>query len=121
MEPGSSDEREIRAVRNQAMFRAVNEQMKALNEAFLDVTRSYSIVCECASPSCVETLEIASEDYAEIRRNPRRFPVLPGHVFSEVEKVVEERPGYVVVEKTVAVEVVEATDPRREVTQPNLG
>lgn len=73
------------------------------------------IACECADTTCVETLEIEPPGYAAVRSNPRRFALLPGHVFPEVEIVFEELGGYTVVEKIAkAAEVVEATDPRRE-------
>jgi hypothetical protein len=108
------DERELRAARNQALFRAVNEQIHALNEAFAALTNKYTIACECADTSCIEQLEITPEEYARVRAHPRRFAVLPGHVYPDVESVIEENAVYVVVEKQHAAgEVVEATDPRR--------
>jgi 5-bromo-4-chloroindolyl phosphate hydrolysis protein len=122
MEHGSSDEREIRAARNQAMFRAVNEKIRALNETFSELTQTYSIVCECANNECIEALEITAEAYAAIRKNPRQFPVLRGHVLPEVEHVVDEGERYVVVEKFgEAGEIVEATDPRAELSEPSRG
>jgi hypothetical protein len=61
MEPEASnqDEREIRAARNQALFRAVNEQIKSMNEAYAEFTGTFAIACECASQSCIETLELS--------------------------------------------------------------
>src|SRR3712207_711486 len=92
-------EREVRAARNQSMFRAVNEKIRALNETFAMVTREYAIACECADPSCTATLEIDPTDYHAVRGNPRRFVVLHGHVYPEVEEIVSETERYVVVEK----------------------
>jgi hypothetical protein len=108
------EEREIRAARNQALFRAVNEQTKAMNEAFAEVTGSFAIACECADTGCIETLQITPDEYAEVRGNPRHFAVLPGHVYPEVEDVVRST-GYVVVEKIAkAAEVAEFLDERTE-------
>jgi hypothetical protein len=106
-------EREVRAARNQSMFRAINEQMTQLNEAFSAMTDTYVIACECADTSCIQTLDIASEEYEAIRKEPNHFAVLPGHIYPEVESVVGEKKQYVVVEKfAVAGAVAEALDPR---------
>jgi hypothetical protein len=52
-------------------------------------------------------------DYERIRGEPRRFLVRPRHEDPTVERVVEERPEFVVVEKLgPAGELAEATDPR---------
>jgi len=49
MEDGSSsDEREVRAARNQALFRAVNEKILEINESFGALNGSISVACECA-------------------------------------------------------------------------
>jgi len=95
----STAEREVRAARNQSMFRAVNEQMRTLNEAFQAVSKEWAIACECADPTCVETISIAPDEYATIRGNPRQFAVLHGHVYPDVEDVVSETERYAVVEK----------------------
>jgi hypothetical protein len=113
MSVGDQHEREVRAARNQAMFRRVNEKLQQLNQAFEAVRDSHLIACECADPSCIETLEIGREEYEAVRKEPKRFAVLPGHVYPEVERVVRESDGYVVVEKlAAAAEVAESLDPR---------
>ena len=109
-----SDEREIRAARNQSTFRAANEKLHQIEAAFGEIARTYVIACECADVTCVETIEIDSAGYGNVRSNPRRFAVLPGHVYPEVEIVVDEFDNYVVVEKIAkAAEIAEATNPRR--------
>jgi 5-bromo-4-chloroindolyl phosphate hydrolysis protein len=106
-------EREVRAARNQSTFRAVNEKMTALNEAWQSIAGSYVIACECADMGCVETLEITEDEYELVRKHPNRFVVLPAHVYPEVEMVVDEHETYVTVEKIAkAGEVAEALDPR---------
>lgn len=99
-------EREIRAARNQALFRAVNEKVKLLNEAFSEILDTFEVACECADGECIQMLEIAPADYTVVRSNPRRFVVLPEHVDLEVERVVAEHGAYVVVEKIEAAAVV---------------
>ncbi len=82
------EEREVRAARNQALFRAVNENMRTLNEAFASVTETFAIACECADAGCIELLKIHPQSYMELRANPRQFAVLRGHVYPDVETVV---------------------------------
>ena len=100
MGSGDQQEREVRAVRNQALFRAVNEKLKMLNDSFQSITGTFTIACECADTTCVEMLEIERDEYSAIRGQPRHFAVLPGHVYPEVERVVRESDGHIVVEKS---------------------
>jgi hypothetical protein len=116
MEPESSnlEEREVRAARNQALFRVVNEQIKHMNEAFATLAGSFAITCECADTNCIQTLELSPEAYRAIRAEPRHFAVLAGHVYPDVERVVRESERFIVVEKIATAAVVaEALDPRR--------
>jgi hypothetical protein len=113
MDTSSQTEREARAARNQSMFRSVNERLEELNETFQQITERFTIACECADTSCVEMLEIHAEEYEAVRAEPRHFVVLPGHIYPDVEDVVREADGYVVVEKTgTAAAVAEILDPR---------
>jgi 5-bromo-4-chloroindolyl phosphate hydrolysis protein len=108
VEHAAHQEREVRAARNQALFRAVNEKLRSLNEALNSMTEEFVISCECADATCVQTLAIAGDDYMTVRANPRTFVVLPGHVYPDVENFVRETESYVVVEKiSTAAEVVE--------------
>ena len=100
MDEGSQHEREIRAARNQGLFRAVNERMSELTEAFAVATDTFVIACECADTTCIAMVEIRPDDYSALRAEPRQFAVLPGHVYPDVETVVEECDNYVIVEKT---------------------
>lgn len=101
MESGDQQEREVRAVRNQALFRAVNEKLQTLNDSFQSITGTFTIACECADTTCIEMLEIEPDEYSAIRAEPRHFTVLPGHVYPEVERVIRESDGHIVVEKSV--------------------
>jgi hypothetical protein len=100
MEASTHEEREVRAARNQALFRALNEKLQTLNEAFADATGTFTIACECADTTCIEMIEVDPDEYRAVRAEPRHFAVLPGHVYPDVEVVVRESERYVVVEKT---------------------
>lgn len=122
MEDNSQDERELRAARNQAMFRAVNEKLRDLNETFGSLGDEFVIICECADPICVRTLTIVGDEYMGVRANPRHFAVLPGHVYPDVESVVNETDGYVVVEKIAkAAELVEEFSASEDHSTAELG
>jgi hypothetical protein len=116
METGNSqDNQAARAARNQSLYRAVNERVKEINEAFDELLPLGDWICECANETCVERLALTHEEYEMIRATPTRFAVAPHarHVYPEVESTVEKHERYWVVEKTgVAAEVVEQTNPR---------
>ena len=88
----------IRAARNQALFRAINEELKVATHALEPGT--FTIACECADPTCVDTLEFDVGQYAQIRAQPTHFIVLTGHVYAEVERVIFEDARFQIVEKT---------------------
>jgi hypothetical protein len=95
-----SEQEMLRAARNQALYREVNERVEDLNEAFAEALEAAgSWVCECADESCTDPLEMTLGEYEQLRGHPNRFAVLHGHVYDEVERVVDEHPAYVVVEK----------------------
>jgi hypothetical protein len=92
----SNEEREVRAARNQALFRAVNEKIMELNLKW--AAGSVSIACECSRLECVDLLEILPDAYRAVRDSPRTFAVLLDHVDAGVERVVSSNDGYAVVE-----------------------
>ncbi|HZS30157.1 MAG TPA: hypothetical protein VFA37_02750 [Gaiellaceae bacterium] len=92
---------EQRAARNEALFREVNENIAELEERY-GTSSEPVFVCECADDGCAERLDVDAATYKRVRENSRRFLVLPGHVDSTLEKVVEEHPSFLIVEKTGA-------------------
>jgi hypothetical protein len=107
--------RERRAGENQALFREVNERINAAKEARSVWVNISEWVCECADESCTERIEMTPKEYEELRANPTHFAVAPAemHVVPEVERVVEKRERYWVVEKGgEAAEVAEQLDIR---------
>jgi hypothetical protein len=101
-----------RAAANEATIRDVNEGIERGQWPGEEDT-PVGFRCECARLGCNQLVELTVREYEEIRANPRRFVVVPGHEFDEVETVVESRGGYVIVEKQdQAAEVAEQHDPR---------
>ncbi len=52
-------ERERRIGLNEAVYREVNEKLRAVNEAFATITDSFEIMCECGHATCDERFSIA--------------------------------------------------------------
>ena len=76
--------------------------------------RPPDFICECADMDCLETLELTIAEYEAVRESPVRFPVIPGHVDTDFERVVEENGHYVIVEKVgIAGDIAERLDPRK--------
>jgi hypothetical protein len=106
-----------RAARNQALYREVNERVKAINEAFDVLLPLGDWICECAHEDCSERLSLTHEEYEGLRADGTRFAVAPdqAHVFEEVEDVVERHERYWVVEKVgVAAELAAKANPRSQ-------
>ena len=109
----STEQREVRAARNQSLFRQVNERLEDIGAPFADITDRVSFTCECALPDCVDELELSVDEYERVRARPTTFVVAPGHVDPAVEAVVAAGDRFEVVEKIGAGgEFATAVDPR---------
>lgn len=93
--------REQRAIRNEDVFREVNGHIADLEERLRDayVDEPLHLVCECSHTGCAAPLEVDSATFHRVREDPLRFFVAPGHEDLDIESVVEERRGYLIVEK----------------------
>ena len=106
------DDTQRRIAANQAMCREVNEAIER-GQWPGEEDAPVAFRCECARLGCDQLIELSVRDYERIREDARRFIVVRGHELTEVEAVIEEQPGYFVVEKLdVAGAVAEQTDPR---------
>jgi hypothetical protein len=99
-----------RLARNQSLFRAVNEKIEEL----ADGEGTVEFVCECSDPECVSLVELRLGEYERIRSDSTWFFVKAGHVIAEIERVVSEDDGYVVVEKLIEREYAEEVDSRSD-------
>ena len=87
-----------RVAANEAVFREINEGIER-GQWPGEEDSPISFRCECARLGCNELIELSVREYEQVRSNPRRFIVLPGHERLDVEIVVERHHGYLVVEK----------------------
>jgi hypothetical protein len=99
-----------RLARNQAQFREVNERLLELSDGFEG--GSLEFVCECSQDDCTSTVTMTRKDYESVRAHSTFFVILSGHELPEIEKVIDSRDGWTIVQKTTEGDYVTLTDPR---------
>jgi hypothetical protein len=92
------DELQERFGANESVFRQINEGIERGQWPGEEDT-AVGFRCECARLGCNELLELSVREYEQVRSDPRRFIVVPGHERLDAEVVIERHPGYLVVEK----------------------
>jgi len=94
------DERRERIAKNETVFRAANREIeRADQEEGAGPDELIEVLCECGRQGCRGVISLTIADYDGVHSQADRFVVLPGHESPEIEKVVEERAGYVVIDK----------------------
>src|SRR5688500_18025883 len=89
-----------RIARNEARWRELNAELeRGLETLSRDPDERAAFVCECGRPNCAEMVKLPLDAYQRAHAQDEHFVVLPGHEFPDVERVVEEGDGYLVVEK----------------------
>ena len=97
---------------NEALFREVNERLKERKRDDLVWQAPSEWICECAEETCTERIVMSPLEYEQLRSEPTHFAVVPNemHVSPDVERIVEKRDRFWVVEKIgEAAEVAEET------------
>jgi hypothetical protein len=95
--------REERAIRNEELFREVNLNIAKLEgrAGRTDWDEPLPLVCECALTGCSFPIEVDADTFEWVRGSPVRFVVAQGHEQLDIETVVEQREGYLIVEKHI--------------------
>ena len=107
------DEQDRRRARNEAGFRALNEQIRKMNGFGSERAGVIDIVCECSSTACSKIVSVTLEEYEAVRAIPTWFLIAPGHDEPKIESVLVRDDRFAVVEKIgEAAAVAEQTDPR---------
>jgi hypothetical protein len=89
-----------RLARNEARWRELNSELeRGLSDIQRDPDERAAFVCECARTDCVQMVKLPLDEYQRWHADDRRFVVLPGHEFQDVEKVLEATEDYFVIEK----------------------
>ena len=89
-----------RLVHNEELFREVNEAREAASANAQE--QKLAFVCECSDPGCSGRIEITAAEFDRIRHSEAQYVVLPGHAIPEIERIVEHRGAFEVVEKDAA-------------------
>jgi hypothetical protein len=98
-----------RLVKSQILFREVNERVRETVGTF---EGPLEFLCECSNEDCVETVALELAEYEGIRAHRNLFFVVTGHEVLDVNRVVDQGDGYLLVEKIVAADEVIRADPR---------
>ena len=93
------DERARRIGENEVLYRAVNERIEDLNEAFGMLAESMAVICECGKLECTEQIQLPIPVYERVRADPAQFVVIPGHELPDVEHIVERHEGFNIIRK----------------------
>jgi hypothetical protein len=109
--------RHERQAQNEALFRAVNEQIAALDRKLAsssaDADELYDFECECGRHErCDGRIRMTLAEYDAVRAQDDRFLVAPGHETDALEHVVEQTERYSIVDKIPAAEPFVRDDPR---------
>jgi hypothetical protein len=99
---------------NEALYRLVNEQIEALRAGVITSSGEFGVVCECAALDCNTQIMIQPAVYEHARAHSDHFIVLRGHQIDDIETVVEDHGGFIVIEKRPeeAKQIAEEMDPR---------
>ncbi|HET8751288.1 MAG TPA: hypothetical protein VFM43_02035 [Gaiellaceae bacterium] len=89
-----------RRATTEALFRDVNERIAEREKGFESDRTQF--VCECSDPNCTHRVPASLAEYEEVRDEPTTFLVLPGHEHGDIERVVEDRGRFRIVEKVQA-------------------
>ncbi len=90
--------RRERVVKNEHAFRDYNDRRVAVEEHAI-IAAPAPWVCGCGDSDCIRALQASVDEFETAHSAPDRFIVVPGHVYSDVERVVEKYDRYWVVEK----------------------
>ncbi|MEO5633722.1 hypothetical protein [Gaiella sp.] len=108
----TEDERQVRAARNESLFRSLNESLEKVRQG-VSADEQTEYFCECAQRRCATMVALSPHEYEHVRAAGDRFLVVPEHMVPAVEKALEKHTTYWIVEKLgVGSYVADALDPR---------
>jgi len=105
--------RERQLAENEVRFRALNERLRDGSGTWGPGEGVLELVCECGDEDCARSILLSPRDYEAVRSDEAQFVLTPGHERPEVEDVVTERGGWIVVRKRGEAAAIAAdADPR---------
>jgi hypothetical protein len=107
------DRRKERIAKNEVSFRQINERLSQGLQQVPNNPALLEFICECGNQTCDQHVQLSLSEYEQVRRDSRRFAVLPGHIIPDAERLVASNDRFDVVEKLgVAADLADAADPR---------
>jgi hypothetical protein len=94
---GELSDDKVKRARTEALFRDVNERIAESAQRF--DADSTQFVCECSDPNCTHRIAMTLDEYEDVRADGATFVLEPGHEQEDIERVVERRGRFHVVEK----------------------
>lgn len=95
---------ERRLAENEVIFKQVNKDVdEFLHDIGVENLLTAPFFCECSNIQCHDRIELPPKEYERIHKHPKHFVVVGGHEVPAVERVVDHRDGYNIVEKTTTV------------------
>jgi transcription initiation factor TFIID subunit TAF12 len=91
------DSPEMKKALTESAFREVNERIAERAQRF--ESGSTEFICECADPRCTNHVQATVDEYEQVREDGATFMVAPGHADGTIERLVEHRRRFMVVEK----------------------
>jgi hypothetical protein len=103
---------DTRIARTESLFRGVNERIAESAGRF--GSEDASFVCECDDPQCTHRIRVTLDEYEDVRTDGAQFLMDEEHVNADVERVVERKPRFALVEKIKPLvrQTVQQLDPR---------
>lgn len=87
-----------RIAENESFFRDVNQRIERAAQSF-DVEGLQNFLCECGDRGCTASIPLTLREYAQLRADPARFAVVPGHEIAEAERVIARNERFATIEK----------------------
>ena len=87
-----------RARENEERFAHANAEIKTVADR-VGVDGKVPFLCECSDLGCTGIIKILLDDYRAAKSPGGAFVLLPGHDDANVERVVSEGEGFVIVKK----------------------
>lgn len=107
------DPRLERIAKNEEVFRATNREIeRAEEQAGPAADGILEVICECGRESCNGVITLSLSDYEDVHGQKDRFVVLRGHESPEIERVVDDRGDFLVVDKVGEAEEIVEDDSR---------
>lgn len=103
--PADEDERARGEASGHSRFRDANERLRRIADSYRFEAGDHApFICECADPSCFESVMLSLDEYDRVRVHPTWFVLVAGHEDGEAthEHVLESERGYTIVEMTGA-------------------